>query len=44
MDNNGEPFDDKMKHLALQLFRQMDDAAVLDVAIADNLKAIGYGK
>ena len=42
-EDDGEPFGDKMKRLAAQLREQQDDAARLDAAITENLKALGLG-
>ena len=41
-EDDGEPFDEKMKRLTAQLFAQQADAARLDAAIAANLKKLGY--
>ena len=42
-EDDGEPFGDKMKRLVAQLREQQDDAARLDAAITENLKALGFG-
>ena len=42
-EEDEEPFEDKMKRLTAQLFEQQAEAAKLDDAIADNLKALGFG-
>lgn len=42
-DEDGEPFDDKMKRLSAQLREQQIEAARLDSAIAKNLEELGYG-
>lgn len=42
-EEDGEPFDEKMKRLTAILRQQMDEAAKLDIAIAGNLKELGYG-
>ena len=42
-DDDGEPFEDKMKRLTATLREQMAEAARLDAAIAANLKELGYG-
>ena len=42
-EEDGEPFEDKMKRLVAQLKLQLDAAAKLDDAIAANLKELGYG-
>ena len=39
----GEPFEEKMRRLTATLRKQQADAAKLDVAIAANLKELGYG-
>ena len=41
--DDGEPFEDKMKRLVVQLREQQAEAARLDAAIAENLKALGFG-
>lgn len=41
--DDGEPFDQKMKRLVTQLRGQQAEAAKLDAAIAANLKELGYG-
>ena len=42
-EDDGEPFEDKMKRLVAQLREQQAEAAKLDDAIAANLKELGYG-
>ncbi len=42
--DDGEPFEEKMRRLTAQLREQMAEAASLDVAIAANLKELGYGR
>jgi len=42
-EDDGEPFEEKMKRLAAQLREQRAEAAQLDAAIAANLKELGYG-
>ncbi|MBN8452783.1 class I SAM-dependent DNA methyltransferase [Accumulibacter sp.] len=42
-EDDGEPFEDKMKRLTATLRAQQDEAAKLDAAIAANLKELGYG-
>ena len=42
-DDDGEPFEDKMKRLTATLREQRAEAARLDAAIAANLKELGYG-
>ena len=43
-EDDGEPFDEKMKRLAATLREQQAEAAKLDAAIAANLKELGYGE
>lgn len=42
-EDDGEPFEEKMKRLVAQLREQQVEAAKLDAAIAANLKELGYG-
>jgi type I restriction enzyme M protein len=42
-ENDGEPFEQKMKRLAATLREQQGEAAKLDAAIAANLKELGHG-
>jgi type I restriction enzyme M protein len=44
VEDDGEPFDAKMKRLAALLSEQQSQAAALDAAIAANLKALAYGR
>jgi len=44
IEDDGEPFEDKMKRLSETLRSQMGEAKKLDVAIAANLKELGYGR
>ncbi|MBI5780821.1 MAG: SAM-dependent DNA methyltransferase [Rhodocyclales bacterium] len=41
-DDDGEPFEEKMRRLTAQWREQQAEAARLDAAIADNLKALGF--
>ena len=41
--DDGEPFEEKMKRLTATLREQQAEAAKLDAAIAANLKELGYG-
>ena len=41
-EDDGEPFEDKMKRLVTQLREQQDQTAKLDAAIETNLKALGF--
>jgi type I restriction enzyme M protein len=43
IEDDGEPFEEKMKRLVVQLREQQAEAAKLDAAIAANLKELGYG-
>ena len=43
-EDDGEPFEDKMKRLVAQLREQQAEAARLDSAIAANLTELGYGR
>ena len=42
-EDDGEPFEEKMKRLTATLREQQAVAAKLDAAIAGNLKELGYG-
>jgi type I restriction enzyme M protein len=42
-EDDGEPFDEKMRRLTVTLREQQAEAAKLDKAIAKNLKELGYG-
>jgi type I restriction enzyme M protein len=44
VEDDGEPFDEKMARLAATLREQQAEAARLDVAIAANLQELGYGE
>ena len=44
VDDDAEPFEDKMKRLAAALQTQIAAAAKLDTTIATNLKELGYGE
>ena len=41
-EDDGKPFEEKMKHLTLKLREQQAEAARLDAAIVANLKKLGY--
>ncbi|KZD14989.1 MAG: N-6 DNA methylase [Candidatus Fermentibacter daniensis] len=43
-EDDGEPFDEKMKRLTAQLRQQMEEGRKLDAAIEENLKGLGYGE
>ena len=43
VEDDGEPFDEKMQRLATTLREQQANASNLDAAIAANLKELGYG-
>lgn len=42
-EDDGEPFEEKMKRLVAQLREQQAEAAKLDAAIARNLEELGFG-
>ena len=42
-EDDGEPFEDKMKRLVAELRQQQAEAAKLDAAIEKNLKSLGFG-
>jgi type I restriction enzyme M protein len=42
-EDDGEPFDEKMKRLTATLREQQAEAAKLDGAIVANLRELGYG-
>jgi type I restriction enzyme M protein len=42
-EDDGEPFDEKMKRLTTTLREQQSEAAKLDAAIAANLEELGFG-
>jgi type I restriction enzyme M protein len=41
--DDGEPFEEKMKNLTDTLRQQQAEGAKLDIAIAANLRELGYG-
>ncbi len=43
VEDDGEPFEEKMKRLTATFRQQTDEAAKLDATIASNLKELGYG-
>lgn len=43
LENDGEPFEEKMKQLTTALYGQVAEAQKLDAAIYKNLEALGYG-
>ena len=43
IEDDGEPFEEKMKRLTAMLHDQQVEAASLDTAITANLKELGYG-
>lgn len=44
IEDDGEPFEEKMRRLTATLREQQAEGAKLDAAIAANLKALGYGR
>ncbi len=43
VEDDGEPFDDKMKRLTTKLEEQFDESARLEQAIRGNFRRLGYG-
>ena len=43
VEDDGEPFEEKMKRLTSTLREQQAEGTKLDAAIAENLKELGYG-
>jgi len=43
LDDDDEPFEEKMERLVSLLREQMDEGKRLDEAIMANLEALGYG-
>jgi type I restriction enzyme M protein len=41
-EDDGEPFEEKMKRLTAQLCQQMEEGRKLDAAIKANMKELGY--
>ena len=44
IEDDGIPFEDKMRDLSQTLYQQMQDAQALDAAIKKNLEVLGYGE
>jgi type I restriction enzyme M protein len=44
IEDDDEPFDDKMKHLTAKLKEQLKESSKLEKAIKKNLKELGYGE
>ena len=44
LEDDGEPFEEKMRRLTATLREQQAEAAKLDAAIAANLRELGYGR
>jgi type I restriction enzyme M protein len=42
-EDDGEPFEEKMRRLTALLREQMEEGRRLDAAIEANLKELGYG-
>ena len=42
-EDDGEPFEEKMRRLSAQWREQQKEAARLDAAIEANLRELGYG-
>ena len=43
IEDDGEPFEEKMQRLVAELRAQFDESAKLEKAIKANLKGLGYG-
>ena len=43
VEDDGEPFDDKMRRLVGELGDQFEESQRLEEAIKSNLEALGYG-
>ena len=43
VEDDGEPFDEKMKRLTATLFEQFEESKQLETAIRKNLTGLGYG-
>ena len=43
-EDDGEPFEEKMKQLTATLINQFSESAELEKAIRENLRGLGYGK
>ena len=44
IEDDGEPFDEKMDRLTVTLDEQFQESAKLEAAIRSNLKELGYGQ
>ena len=44
VEDDGEPFEEKMRRLTIQLKEQAEQARELDTAIWENLQELGYGR
>jgi type I restriction enzyme M protein len=44
IEDDGEPFEEKMKRLTSELDKQFEESAKLEAEIKENLKGIGYGR
>ena len=44
LEDDGIPFESKMKDLSSTLYAQMEESAKLDTIIRENLKGLGYGE
>jgi len=43
VEDDGEPFEEKMKRLSAKLYDQMAEGRKLDAAIRKNLQNVGFG-
>jgi len=44
LEDDGIPFETKMKDLSETLYQQMEEAKELDAVICKNLEDLGYGR
>lgn len=44
LEDDGIPFEEKMKELSQTLYQQMSEAEALDKTIRQNLEVLGYGE
>ena len=44
VEDDGEPFEDKMKRLSKQLYEQLEESKDLEEKIVKNLEVLGFGK
>lgn len=44
IEDDGEPFEEKMQRLTATLYQQFEESARLEAAIRKNLEGLGYGR